>query len=126
MQHVGEGSHASDGTDFVSFHKKHGITLASYGPLTPVTKAQGGPVDPALQRLAKKYDVSASVVLLRWALDSGFVTATTSTKEARMKEYLDALKFSLGKEEVEEIAKLGTQKHFRSFWTQNFAEDDQS
>ena len=126
LQHVGKAALASDGTDFVTFHQKHGIALASYGPLTPVTRAPGGPVDPALEKLAKKYNVGAGAVLLRWAMDRGLVVITTSSKEERMKEYLAATKFSLEKEEVDEITKLGKQKHFRAFWTQIFSEDDQS
>ncbi|KAL4868201.1 hypothetical protein BDV12DRAFT_104730 [Aspergillus spectabilis] len=110
----------------VPFHGKQGITTASYGPLTPVIRAKGGPVDPLLSKLAEKYGVGEGEVLLRWAIDRGSVAITTSGKEARLSTYLDALKFQLTPEEVDEISQVGEQKHYRAFWNEKFAADDRS
>jgi diketogulonate reductase-like aldo/keto reductase len=108
----------------VPFHEKQGITTASYGPLTPVIRAKGGPLDPLLSKLAGKYGVSEGEVLLRWSIDRGTVSVTTSGKEARLKTYLDVLNFHLTPEEVEDIARIGEQKHFRAFWNDKIAADD--
>ncbi|KAL1955665.1 hypothetical protein VTO42DRAFT_8210 [Malbranchea cinnamomea] len=117
---------ASDGTDFLSFHKKHGIALASYGPLTPIIRAKGGPLDPLLERLAKKYGVGEGEVLLRWVIDRGAVGVTTSSKQERLKQYLSILNFELTSDEVEEIAKVGGEKHVRNFWQKHYGEGDRS
>lgn len=123
LQHSAKGS---DGSDFLTFHKKHGIIVESYGPLSPIIRAMGGPLDPVLERLAKKYNAGAGEVLLRWGIDRGLVVVTTSSREERMKEYLGALTFKLAKEDVDEIVTVGGEKHFRAFWAKRYEGDDRS
>ncbi|KAL4912160.1 NADP-dependent oxidoreductase domain-containing protein [Aspergillus aurantiobrunneus] len=72
---------------------------ASYGPLTPVTRAKGGPLDLLLPTLARKYGVGEGEILLRWSIDCGTLSITTSRKESRLSTYLDAMKFELTPEE---------------------------
>lgn len=110
----------------VPFHKKQGIRTVSYGPLTPVTRAQGGPLDELLSTLAKKYSVTAEQILLRWVIDIGVVPVTTSSKESRLRTYLQALRIELTPEEVDNISEIGEQKHFRVFWQNKFAAEDRS
>lgn len=111
--------------DLLDFHRKHGIAIAAYGPLVPIVRAKGGPVDATLARLANKYGVSESEIGLRWCIDQGIVTLTTTSNEERMQRYVSLLsKFKLTPKEVDEIAELGRQKHHRAFWLNKFAEDD--
>ncbi|KAL5336165.1 NADP-dependent oxidoreductase domain-containing protein [Aspergillus crustosus] len=110
----------------ISYHEKQGIKTASYGPLTPATRAKGGPLDSLLLNLAKKYGVGEGEVLLRWSIDRGSVAITTSGKEARLSTYLDVLDFQLTPEEVDEISRVGEQKHYRAFWIDKFTADDRS
>ncbi|KAF3483574.1 ketoreductase [Arthroderma uncinatum] len=112
--------------DLLTMDKRLGIVVEGYGPLTPLTRAKGGPVDELVARLARKYSVSEGSVLLRWSVDRGVVTITTSGKEERIKEFLDVLKFKLTEDEVAEISKLGEQKHYRAWWKSKFAADDRS
>ncbi|KAL4996144.1 NADP-dependent oxidoreductase domain-containing protein [Aspergillus recurvatus] len=110
----------------VPYHEKKGIETASYGPLTPATRAKGGPLDPLLSKLAEKYGVGEGEILLRWSLDRGTVAITTSAKESRLSTYLNVLKFQLTPEEVDEISRIGDWKHYRGFWSDKFAADDRS
>lgn len=110
----------------VPFHQERGIKTASYGPLTPIIRAKGGPLDGLLSALAKKYAVSEAEILLRWSINRGDVTITTSSKESRLVSYLQALTFELTPREINEISELGQQKHFRAFWQDKFAADDRS
>lgn len=112
--------------ELVEFHESKGIKTASYSGLTPITRASGGPLDPLLSALAKKYAVSESEILLRWSLDRGCVAITTSGKETRLASYLRALTFQLTPQEVKEISSLGQQKHYRAFWRDEYAEDDRT
>ncbi|KAF7544799.1 hypothetical protein G7Z17_g9674 [Cylindrodendrum hubeiense] len=113
--------------DLVAFHKKHNIVVSSYGPLTPIVTAKDGPVGPYWKKLAEKYGVTDSDVGLRWIIDQGVVALTTSSKSSRLEGYLANLpKFKLNEEEIAEISKLGSQKHFRGFWKDKFAADDRS
>ncbi|PGG97106.1 hypothetical protein AJ79_09334 [Helicocarpus griseus UAMH5409] len=110
----------------VPFHEKKGITTTAYGPLSPATRAKGGPLDDILTSLAKKYAVNEAEVLLRWSIDRGAVTLTTSSKRPRLVEYTRALQFKLTPAEIGEISRLGDQKHFRAFFGNVFAPDDRS
>lgn len=110
----------------VPYHEKKGIAVASYGPLTPVIRARGGPLDPLLSQLAKKYGVGEGEILLRWSLDRGTISITTSGRESRLVQYLQVLDFQLTPEEVDEISRTGNQKHLRAFWPEKFAADDRS
>ncbi|KAH8693579.1 putative ketoreductase [Talaromyces proteolyticus] len=112
------------GDDLVSFQESKNIKTVSYAGLTPITRAKGGPLDPLLTALAKKYGVSEAEILLRWSLDRKFVAITTSSKESRLASYLHILTFKLNPEEVEEISRLGQRKHYRAFWDKHFGPDD--
>jgi len=113
-------------TSVIAANKQHGIATEAYGPLTAVSKASPGPLDEYLAGLATKYAVSTAEVCLRWCIDQDVVAVTTSTKELRLSDYLRATRFKLTPKEVEEIGKVGGEKHFRGFFTGNFKEDDRT
>ncbi|KAM0250900.1 hypothetical protein ACHAQJ_008434 [Trichoderma viride] len=111
--------------DLVAFHKKHNIAVAAYAPLVPITTVKGGPAVAVYNKLAEKHGVTDSDVGLRWVLDQGIVTLTTSSKESRLTGYLERLpKFKLTDEEVAEISTEGNKYHYRAFWKNKFAADD--
>lgn len=107
-------------------HSSAGIAAAAYAPLTPATKAKPGPLDEYMAQLAKKYAVSEGEISLRWCMDQGVVAITTSGKESRLSDYLRATTFKLTPKEVEEIRRLGEEKHFRGFWNDKFGPEDRS
>ncbi|KAL7624424.1 hypothetical protein AAE478_005988 [Parahypoxylon ruwenzoriense] len=110
----------------LDYHRAHNIATAAYSPLAAVRKApRPGPTDEIYASLASKYGVSESDVALRWCIDQGIVVITTSSNEQRLKGYLSNVpSFKLTSAEVEEIARLGKQRHFRGFFTDLFAPDD--
>lgn len=111
--------------DLLDFHRQHGIAVAAYSPLTPIVRCPGGPVDAKWAGLATKYGVSESEIGLRWCVDQGIVTLTTTSNVDRMHRFVSQVpKFKLTPKEVEDIADLGKQKHYRAYWTARFAADD--
>ncbi|KAK5056647.1 hypothetical protein LTR84_012179 [Exophiala bonariae] len=112
--------------DLVAYHKNKDIKIAAYGPLLPITKASGGPLDPLLASLAKKYAVSPGEILLRWVIDQDIVAVTTSSKEQRLSDYLRVFTFKLTPKEVEEISDAGKDHHFRGFWNHIFDKEDRA
>lgn len=112
--------------NLVPWQESKGIKTASYGGLTPVTRAAGGPLDSVLSGLATKYAVNPAEILLRWCLDQDVVSITTSGKETRLASYLRVLTFTLTPSEVKDISEVGQQHHYRAFWQDEFAEDDRS
>ncbi|KAK8026156.1 nadph-dependent alpha-keto amide [Apiospora arundinis] len=109
----------------VDFHRQHHIAVAAYGPLTAAIKAKPGPLDGVYDELAKKYGVTTADVALRWCIDQGIVAITTSSNEQRLQGYLNKMpSFKLTPKEVEHIAEVGKEKHYRGFWNFKFADDD--
>ncbi|KPI34989.1 NAD/NADP-dependent indole-3-acetaldehyde [Cyphellophora attinorum] len=112
--------------DLITYHKSKDIKLAAYGPQLPVTRFTGGPLDPILESLAKKYAVNPGEILLRWVIDQGIVAVTTSSKEQRLSDYLRIFTFNLTPKEIEQISETGSGYHKRGFWSAKFADDDTS
>ena len=110
----------------LDFHRKHNIATSAYGPLTAVVKAAPGPLDTTYKELARKYGVTPGEVALRWVIDQGIVVITTSGSEDRLKGYQKVAQFKLTPKEVQTIAEVGQEKHFRGFWQAKFADDDRS
>ena len=110
----------------LDFHKAKGIVTACYGPITPATKAKPGPLDELLPQLAKKYYVNEAEICLRYCIEKDAVAVTTSSKEQRMSDYMRVTAFKMTPKEVQEIDRLGAQKHYRGFWNKKFAEDDRA
>jgi diketogulonate reductase-like aldo/keto reductase len=111
--------------DLVDFCRKNEIAVEAYAPLTAITKATPGPVDPIYEALAKKYGVTGGEIALRWCLDQGIIAITTSSNELRLQTYMrNVPAFKLTPREIEDIAKAGEGKHFRGFWGAKFSEND--
>ncbi|KAJ4475324.1 NADP-dependent oxidoreductase domain-containing protein [Lentinula edodes] len=112
-----------------SFCKDKGIVIESYGGLSPIVRAPGGPVDAVLasaaERLSKESGttVSAGQVLSKWLVQKDVVVVTTSSKVSRIKEAL--LTASLPDLTVDEISAIeteGSKVHKRFFMKHAFNE----
>ncbi|KAG4028389.1 hypothetical protein MFRU_022g01070 [Monilinia fructicola] len=112
--------------ELYSFCQKHQIVLQAFAPLSPCTVAAGGPVDTLLSSLSTKYATTEAGICLRWCIDMGVGVVTTSHDENRLKEYLRIFEFRLTPEEVEELSRVGAEKHFRKYFPHRFAADDRS
>lgn len=103
--------------DLISFQKafhtaNQNIVVAAYTPLTPMIKAPPGPCDTYLGILAQRYAVSEGEIALRWCVEKGVVSITTSRKEERLRDYLRAIAIKLKPNEVSKIAGIKAEKHF--------------
>ncbi|KAI1741080.1 aldo/keto reductase [Xylaria scruposa] len=115
--------HEPDG--LLKFCREKKIAVVAYGALTALTKASPGPCDDLYTALAKKYGVPEADVALRWCIDQGIVTITTTANEQRLEGYMKRLPaFKLTPKEIENITQEGRKKHFRAYWTNRYAADD--
>lgn len=85
--------------DLVKYCREHDIALEAYSPLVRGEKFD----DPQLQAYAKKYNKTAAQILIRWSLQSGYITLPKSVHEERLKSNLDVLDFELSEEDVENL-----------------------
>ncbi|KAK7693472.1 hypothetical protein QCA50_003040 [Cerrena zonata] len=106
----------------LDFLKKHNITVASYGGLTPAFRFKDGPLDPVLKKIAKRLGesrgkpVTEGQVLQVWLRQQGVVAVSTTSKAERLQEYLDVETLpDLTTEEIEEINAEGSKVHHRVF-----------
>lgn len=104
--------------------RQHKITIESYGPLTPLIRHPGGPVDESIKRVATRMakgpdvgTVTEGQVLLKWAQQrTGGIVITTSSKLNRLLEQKAALDLPpLSNEELRSIETEGGKKHYRHF-----------
>ncbi|KAF5315818.1 hypothetical protein D9611_004844 [Ephemerocybe angulata] len=113
----------------VEFGNEHGILTASYGGLTPIVRAPGGPVDPVIASIRERIErtrgepVSAGQVLTKWLLQKGAIVITTTSKVERIKEFLDAENLpDLEEKEILAIDNAGLKRHVRAFMHVVFGE----
>ena len=98
------------------FCKENNILIEGYGPLMPITKAKDeGPLIPLLNKLADKYNVTTSKILLKWSLSHGVVAITTSSKKERLIDSLQVYDFQIDEEDLKEISKVGNTHFYRAF-----------
>lgn len=110
--------------DIVEFCQKNGILVEAYSPLAPLYKGRPGPLDDTLSELSAKYNKSEAQILLKWVAQKNVLPVTTSSKEERIKSFLDIFDFELTQDEVENITKLGSKKTVRQYWTPEYSKYD--
>jgi diketogulonate reductase-like aldo/keto reductase len=72
------------------------IMIEAYSPLTKGRKLN----DPKLVELAKQYRKSTAQILIRWALEKGFIVIPKSVKENRIRENADIFDFSITEDDM--------------------------
>jgi len=102
--------------------KNHGIGIACYSPLGPLTFKNDGPVNTVIDKIASKHGKTNAQVLLKWVIQKGYLAVTISRQEERAKEYLGVLdkNFMLTEEESKEIEEVGSTITFRKYWAEEF------
>ncbi|PAV17568.1 Aldo keto reductase [Pyrrhoderma noxium] len=110
----------------IAFSREHGITTASYGGLTPIlpSRIKSSELSTVRENIISTLTTIGSTrgsatpnqILLKWLQSQGVIAVTTSSKESRLKEYLDAENLAeLSEEELDTIRKSIGGVHFRAF-----------
>jgi diketogulonate reductase-like aldo/keto reductase len=94
----------------VAFCRAHGIAVEAYAPLVKARRMD----HPVLQRIAAKHRVTAARVLVRWALEHGFVVLPKSVRPARIQENAEVFGFALDREDLEALD--GLDEGYRTSW----------
>jgi diketogulonate reductase-like aldo/keto reductase len=94
--------------------REHGIEVASFNGLTPITKARPGPLDGPLSAIASNHNAMENAVLIRWQMEQNVAAVTTTTKLERVSEYLKAIDLSVSTDELDELARVGLSHHLES------------
>jgi hypothetical protein len=66
----------------IALHKQHDIITSSYGGLSPLFRAPGGPLDPIIEKIRTRLEstrgepVSVGHVLIKWLEQYGILVVT--------------------------------------------------
>lgn len=82
--------------DVIEFCAAHNILVQAYSPLTKARKLD----DPVLSEIGLRYGKTPAQVLIRWALDKGFVALPKSVRPERIAENFDVFDFVLSPEDT--------------------------
>ncbi len=82
--------------ELLNYCYDHKIIVEAYSPLSRGVNMK----HDVVMALAKKYQVSAAQVLLRWCIQHGTVPLPRSTSPDHIKENLDVFSFELGAEDM--------------------------
>jgi methylglyoxal/glyoxal reductase len=88
--------------DVVDLCARHGIAVEAYSPLTKGRKLD----DPPLVGIADAHGASTARVLIRWALQKGFVVLPKSTKPERIAANADVYDFTLTTDDMATLDSL--------------------
>ena len=80
----------------VQFCEVHGIKIEAYSPLTKGKKLN----DPVLGRIGRPYGKTAAQVLIRWAIDKGFVVLPKSANAYRIAQNGAVFDFELSDDDL--------------------------
>jgi len=110
----------SQKAELVAYLFDHGILPVAYSSLVPLPtwraavgqrsaktermRADGEAEDSPFRRMARKYGVSPAQVLLRWALQKGYVVLPKSAEPRRIRENIDLFSFAIDDDDMAAIA----------------------
>ncbi len=98
-------------TDLYQYCAPRNIALEAYSPL-----AQGDIFEvDALKNLARKYNKTIAQIVLRWELETDYITFPKSTHHDRIKENFEIFDFQLDSEDRDLISGLDLQKKYGSY-----------
>ncbi|CAO3600794.1 unnamed protein product [Absidia cylindrospora] len=102
--------------DIVDYCKKHDILIESYSPLTQGIKLQ----DKPLVAVAEKHKKTTSQVLIRWAIQKGYVPLPKSVTKSRIISNADVFDFTLNDEDMAALDALD--EHLVTEWDPTICE----
>jgi diketogulonate reductase-like aldo/keto reductase len=94
----------------VEFCRENGIVVEAYAPLVKAQRMD----HPVLLRLARKHQATPAQVLVRWALQLGYVVLPKSVQAERIRENADVYRFELDGEDLAALEPLD--EGYRTSW----------
>ena len=88
--------------EIVKYCKEKGIVIEAYSPFGTGTVFKA----PELAKMSEKYGKSVGQIVLRWAIQMGFVPLPKSVTEERIRQNLNVFDFQLTEEDVNMISNL--------------------
>ena len=94
----------------IEFCRENGIVVEAYAPLVKAQRMD----HPVLRRLARKHQATPAQVLVRWALQLGYVALPKSVQRERIRENADVYRFELDADDLAAMERLD--EGYRTSW----------
>ena len=101
--------------EFYEYVSQYGIVIESYYPFGGRGHTKDSLGNEVISNIAKKYNKTSAQIILRWHIQSGFITIPGSSNEEHIKENYDILYFELTIEEISTINNLNTGKRYENW-----------
>ena len=96
----------------VDWCKKNGVVVVGYSPFAKNERLE----DPVVLEVAKRYGRSTAQILIRYALQKGFVTIPKSSNLKRIEDNAKVFDFSLSQEDMDRFDAIGRRIVSRCDW----------
>jgi len=104
----------------IEFCRHYDIVVTAYSPLGSQEEMNAGKpsllADPAIQKIAERYEKSPAQILLRWGIQRNTVVIPKSTSHDHIKENMDVFNFALNEEDMRQIASLDRRLRYVDPW----------
>jgi len=94
----------------IEFCRENGIVVEAYAPLVKAQRMD----HPVLRRLARKHQATPAQVLVRWALQLGYVVLPKSVQPERIRENAEVYRFELDADDLAAMERLD--EGYRTSW----------
>ncbi|MCQ2969713.1 MAG: aldo/keto reductase [Clostridium sp.] len=102
-------------TELQEYVKQYGIIIESYYPLGGRGHTSDNLNNETIVKIAKSHNVTSAQIILRWHIQSGYITIPGSSNESHIKENISIFDFELTDDEMKEIEKLNTKERYETW-----------
>jgi len=103
----------------IDFCKSHDITIEGYAPLVSLgrgsSRLSSSRLNNVVDDLSRKYSVTPAQVLVKWQIQRGFITVTSSMNDERRRTQIQLSGWDMGEDELLEIENAGREEPYRYF-----------
>jgi methylglyoxal/glyoxal reductase len=98
--------------EVVEYCQKNNILIEGHSPLAPLADVKS-PGHTNIDVIAKRYNKSASQILLRWQIQIGTIPLPKSTHPERIAENIDIFNFEISSEDMNALNNMNINLHVR-------------
>ena len=101
--------------EFQEYVSKYGTVIESYYPLGGRGHTSDSLNNDVITSIAKEHNKTSAQIILRWHIESGYITIPGSSSEDHIKENIDIFDFKLTDDEMNRINDLNTKERYEDW-----------
>ena len=101
--------------EFKNYVSEYGVVVQSYYPFGGRGHLKDSLTNNTITEIAKKYKKTSAQIILRWHMQSGYISVFGCSQESHLLENKDIFNFELTKKEMQEINILNIGKRYEKW-----------